>query len=47
MSGKGKEVLSKFMKTYGSSKKGKSVAYAKANQEGKGSKLFQILHGGK
>jgi hypothetical protein len=44
MSSKGHEVMSKFVSRYGA-KKGKSVAYAKANKMGKNSKLYQIMHG--
>ena len=46
MSDKGKEAMHGFMKKYGE-KKGKSVAYATANErksEGKG-KLYSLLHG--
>jgi len=43
---KGKEVFSDFMERYGK-KKGKSVFYAKANKEGKGSMFYKLAHGNK
>lgn len=44
MSAKGREIMTSFMSRYGK-KKGKSVGYATANKKGKGSKIYQALHG--
>ena len=45
MSSEGRGVMSKFVKEYGSKKKGESVGYAKANKLGKRSKLYSLFHG--
>lgn len=42
----GQKIMSSFMSRYGK-KKGESWAYATANKQGKGSKIYAALHSGK